>query len=403
MAEFSYVALNQAGNKQKGKVTADDEQSASKLIVKQGLKPVSVSGTKKFSLNMQIGVPKTKLKDKVVFTRQLSTMINAGVPLTRSLQTLSDQTESKGLKYILPRVIKDVENGGTFADAMAKYPKTFDGIFINMIRAGEAGGILDDILERLALQQEKDAEIRGKLKSAMTYPGVILSITFIAFVFLMTSVVPKINGIITELSGEDYEPPVYTKVLIGISDILVNYGVMLAVVGGVGGFLLWRFFHSPKGKPIYDTMLLKTPVLGKVIAKVAIARFARTFSALNGAGVGVLEALEVTGEALGNEAMRKVLVGASAEIKNGKPLSEPLSKSSYFPPVLSQMIAVGEETGDIDTVLIKLADFYDREVDEVAESLTSILEPIMIVVLGSIIGTIALSVFGPISQLSQAI
>jgi len=403
VTKFKYVALGSDGLKRKGTVTANDKMAAKELLVKQGFKPISLTGASKFSLNAQIGEPKVKSKDKVIFTRQLATMINAGVSLTRALSTLQKQSESKALKIILPGVIKDVESGKTLTESVAKYPKTFDSIYVNMIKAGEAGGILDDILERLAVQQEKDAEIKGKLKSALTYPMVILSITFVAFIFLMTSVVPKIGDIVTDLGGEDYNPPLYTDILLGISKILVNYGIFVGVFGGLGGFLLWRYFHSDKGRPIYHKMLLNTPVLGKVIAKVAIARFARIFSALNVAGVNVLESLRVTGEALGNEVLKQVLVDAAIEIQEGAPLSVPLSRSKYFPPVLSQMMAVGEETGDIETVLIKLANFYDREVDEVTESLTSILEPIMIVVLGSIIGVIALSVYGPITQLTETI
>jgi len=348
-------------------------------------------------------VPKAKSKDRVVFTRQLSTMVSAGVPLTRALSTLQKQTESNGLKIMLPKIIKDIESGKSLADALSQFPKTFDPVFINMVKAGEAGGILDDILDRLATQQEKDAEIKGKLKSAMTYPLVVLSITTVAMIYLMTSVIPKIGQIVTDIGGKNYEPPIYTKVLLGVSDIMVNYGVFLLIGFGLGGFLAWRFFHTPKGRPIFDTILLKIPVLGKVFAKVAIARFARIFSALNASGVAVLESLHVTGQALGNEAMRAVIENAAIEVKNGKPLSEPLSQSKYFPPVLSQMVAVGEETGDIETVLTKLADFYDREVDDVAASLTSILEPLMIVILGSVVGVIALSVFGPISQLTQSL
>ena len=403
MSSFSYIAVDETGKKHKGTVTASDRTAARILVSKQNLRPVSITNTRKFGLNMQIGEPKVRLKDRVVFTRQLATLINAGVALPRSLNTLAQQSESKALKILLPQIIQEVEGGKPLAESLAKFPKTFDKIYVNMVKAGEAGGILDDILERLALQQEKDAEIRGKLKSAMTYPGVVLSITVIAFIYLMTTVVPKIGQIVTDLGGKDYEPPIYTKVLLAISYVMVNYGIFLLVGIGLSGFLLWRFFHSAKGRPIFDTMLLKTPVMGKVIAKVAIARFARIFSALNASGVPVLESLRITGSALGNEAMRKVLDDAAEDIKAGKPLSEPLSKSSYFPPVLSQMVAVGEETGDMESVLLKLADFYDREVDDVANSLTSILEPVMIVILGGVVGTLALSVFGPISQLTQTL
>ena len=403
MATFKYTAISNSGQKQVGKVTADNKDTAQKLITEKGLQVISIKGEQKFNLNMQIGEPKVKTKDRVVFTRQLATMVNAGVPLTRSLQTLQKQTESKALKLILPKLIKDVESGKPLGESIARFPKSFDPIYVNMVKAGEAGGILDEILERLALQQEKDAEIRGKLKSAMTYPTVVLLITSVAFIFLMTNVIPKIGDIVTDIGGKDYEPPIYTKVMLWISDIMVNYGIFLLVGGGLLGFFLWRFFHSKKGKPIFDTFLLRIPVIGDVVAKVAIARFARIFSSLNAAGVAVLESLRVTGEAMGNEAMHKVITHAAEEVKAGKPLSVPLSESRYFPPVLSQMVAVGEETGDIESVLIKLADFYDREVDEVASSLTSILEPLMIVVLGSVVGVIALSVFGPISQLTQTL
>jgi type IV pilus assembly protein PilC len=199
VTKFKYVALGGDGLKRKGTVTANDKMAAKELLVKQGFKPISLTGASKFSLNTQIGEPKVKSKDKVIFTRQLATMINAGVSLTRALSTLEKQSESKALKIILPGVIKDVESGKTLTESVAKYPKTFDSIYVNMIKAGEAGGILDDILERLAVQQEKDAEIKGKLKSALTYPMVILSITFVAFIFLMTSVVPKIGDIVTDL------------------------------------------------------------------------------------------------------------------------------------------------------------------------------------------------------------
>jgi len=268
MIAYKYIAIGNDGKKHTGTVTAADKEAARDLITKKGLKPISIENSRKFSFNMQIGEPKTKAKDRVVFTRQLSTMVSAGVPLTRSLSTLQRQTESKALQFMLPNIIKDVESGKSLAESMAKYPKTFDAIYINMVKAGEAGGILDEILDRLAFQQEKDAAIRGKLKSAMTYPLVVLSITSIAFIFLMTSVIPKIGQIVTDLGGEDYEPPIYTKIMLGISDIMVNYGVFLVIGIGLGGFIAWRFFHSPKGRPIFDTFLLKIPVIGNVVVKV---------------------------------------------------------------------------------------------------------------------------------------
>ncbi len=406
MAKFKYTAKNSIGKQISGVVTADTKLQAAERIRSQKmqvilLKPIK---EKRFSFNMNIGgAGGVKLKDKVIFTRQLATLIEAGVPLTRSLQTLSKQTESKSLAKILPAIIKDIEEGHSFTSSLAKFPKAFSPVYINMVEAGESGGILDDIFNRLALQMEKDAEIRGKLKSAMTYPAVVMSITVVAFIYLMTSVVPKINDIIFQLGGEDYEPAIYTKAMLLISDILINYGILAAIILGVSSALSWRFFHSEKGRPIFDAALLKIPVLGRVITKVALARFARTFASLSAAGVSVLEALRVTGRASGNKVIERHIFEAAAEVKAGKPLSEPLSRVKIFPPILSQMVAVGEETGQIDNVLEKLAEFYEREVDEVTDSLSSIIEPILIVILGTIVGTIALSVFGPLSQLTQSI
>jgi type IV pilus assembly protein PilC len=406
MAKFKYTAKNTIGKQVSGVVTADNRLKAAERIREQQmqvilLKPIN---EKKFNLNMNIGGPAgVKLNDKVVFTRQLATLIEAGVPLTRSLQTLSKQTESKALAKILPDIIRDVEEGHSFTESLGKFPKAFSPVYVNMVEAGEAGGILDEVFNRLALQMEKDAEIRGKLKSAMTYPAVVMTITVIAFIYLMTSVVPKINDIIFQLGGEDYEPAIYTKAMLLISDILINYGVVTAIILGVGGTLSWRYFHSEKGRPYFDAALLKIPVLGPVLTKVAIARFARTFSSLSSAGVSVLESLRVTGRASGNKVIERHIFEAAKEVKAGKPLSDPLSRVKIFPPILSQMVAVGEETGQIDNVLEKLADFYEREVDEVTESLSSIIEPILIVILGTIVGTIALSVFGPLSQLTQSI
>lgn len=405
MAKFEYTAQKNDNQVLKGTVDAIDRDAATKLIDKQGLRLITLSEVKKsrFNLNFEISAPKVKNKDRVVFTRQLSTMINAGVPLVRSLATLSEQTESEGLKRYLGEIVHEVEGGASLAASLGKYPKVFDDIYVNMVAAGEEGGILDDILLKLANQQEKDAEIRGKLKSAMTYPGVVLSITTVAFLYLMTTVVPKIGTIVKDLGGDDYELPVYTQVLLGISDFLVNNGLLMVVATVVFFFLFFRYIHTPKGRLNFHRVLLKIPLISTIVTKVALARFARTFSALNAAGVNILDSLEVTANAVGNEVIKGHIMDAQDAVKSGKTLSEPLSKVKLFPPILSQMIAVGEETGEIDVVLDKLADFYDEEVDQVAGALTSILEPIMIVILGSIIGVIALSVFGPISSITQSI
>jgi type IV pilus assembly protein PilC len=272
-----------------------------------------------------------------------------------------------------------------------------------MVRAGEAGGILDEILKRLALQQEKDATIRKKIKSAMAYPVVLLVITTIAFFALMLFVVPKIGKIITDLSEGKAELPVYTKAMLGFSDFMVSYWYIFAAIVIGGGFALKRYVKTPRGRSQLDRLLLKIPVISTLITKVAIARFARIFSSLMGAGVSVLESIRVTAGAIGNTVIEKELLEAGKAVTAGKQLSEPLSQSATFPPIVAQMLSVGEETGQTDTILVKVAEFYEEEVDALVDGLSSVLEPVMIVVLGGMVGLIAASVMGPISSLATGI
>jgi type IV pilus assembly protein PilC len=333
---------------------------------------------------------------------------------------LGEQAENKYFKTVIASISKEIESGQPLADAFLKYPDVFSDVYVSMVRAGEAGGILDEILKRLAVQTEKDATIRKKIKGAMTYPTVILSITILAFFGLMIFVIPKIGKILTDLGGPHAKLPIYTRALLGFSNFLLGHTVIkmfglgsvplvgkipnalfILVLLGFAGFYGLRYIRTPKGKYQFHSLLLRTPVLKTIITKVAISRFARTFASLASAGVGVLDALEVTGGAIGNKVIQNELIAASSEVKNGKSLSEALAKSKHFPPIVHQMLAVGEETGQIDTILIKVADFYDEEVDTVIDSLSSIIEPLMIIVLGSIVGVIAASVMGPIASLSQ--
>jgi len=408
VGNFTYTAQNKEGHSVTGEIEAADKAAASELLTKQGFKPLLIK-VKKSGFdpnNLQFSWLKSKrvkTKDLVIFTRQLSTMINAGVPLVRSLNTLNEQTESDQLKTVLASVAKDVEGGVSFAEALTKHPNVFGPIYVNMVKAGEAGGILDDILKRLATQQEKDASIRKKIKSASTYPIVLLVITFIAFFALMTFVVPRIGQIVTDLAGDDAVLPLQTRVLLGLSDFLLNYWYIFAIVL-VGGFIvLRRYLKTKGGRRNWHRLLLKIPVLKTVITKVAIARFARIFSSLMGAGVSVLDSINVTADAIGNVVIETELKEAGKAVTAGQQLSEPLGTSKHFPPIVAQMLAVGEETGQTDQVLIKVADFYEEEVDNLVESLSSIIEPIMIVVMGAMVGLIASAVIGPISELSQSI
>lgn len=405
MSKFSYTATGDDGKQHTGTIEAANDAAARSAILRLKLKPILIKkAVKKKGFNMEIGfltTTRVKNRDLVIFTRQLATMINAGVPLVRSLATMQNQTESDSLKIHLKAISKDVESGTSFADTLEKHGEVFGPIYINMVRAGEAGGILDEILKKLAVQQEKDATLRGKFKSAMTYPVVLVGITAVVFISLMTFVVPQIGTIVSDLSGG--ELPTMTKILLSVSDFMITYWWLeLGILFG-GGFYLIKFLRTQRGRGVRDRVLLKIPGIKTIIIKMAVARFSRIFASLMTAGVSVIDSIEITAKAIGNTVIEKELHEAAKQVANGVPFSVPLSKSEIFPPIVSQMLAIGEETGQVDSVLVKVADFYEEEVDAAAESLSSILEPLMIVVMGVMVGVIAASVLGPISSLSQNI
>jgi len=403
--QFTYTARNKEGKTITGSSEGATREAVVANLNRQGLHPIIVKSDEgKGNLLAKFGrSKKVKLKDLVVFTRQLSTMVSAGVPLARSLATLQQESSNKYFREVVGSITKDIESGVALADAFAKYPRVFSDVYVNMVRAGEAGGILDEILKRLASQVEQDASIRKKIKSAMTYPIVIMTITTIAFFGIMIFVIPKIAKILLDLGGPDAKLPIYTQVMLNLSSFMQHNFVFILVGLVVLAYGLRRYIRTPKGKLQFHSLLLKIPVVKTVVIKVSIARFARTFASLMSAGVGVLDALEVTGGAMGNMVIENELKEAAKAVKNGKQLSEPLSHSKNFPAIVSQMLAVGEETGQIDTILVKVADFYEEEVSVLIDALSSIIEPLMIIVLGSIVGVIAASVMGPIASLSKNI
>lgn len=406
MAKFQYIASSDKNKTTSGVIEAQDEAAVIAALAKQNLRPLKVSIAKSdggFNLNNLLGANKVKSDDLVIFTRQLAAMVGAGVPLLRSLSSLEAHTESAGLKNILVNVIRDVEGGSTLGDALDKYPNVFSDVYVNMVRAGETAGILDEILKRLALQQEKSATIRKKVKSAMSYPTVLMVITVLAFFGLMFFVIPQIGSILKDLGGEDAELPLITQIMLGISAFTLSYWFIIfpVMIGGVFGVL--RYIRTPSGKRQFHHIVLKIPAVNTVIRKVIVARFARTFSALNGAGVSMLESLNVTAHALGNVVYEDALLEASDKVKNGEQLSKVLEADGLFPAIVAQMLAVGEETGMTDTVLIKVAEFYEEEVDTAINGLSAIIEPVMIVIMGSAVGLIAASVMSPIASLAQNI
>lgn len=405
MARFTYLAVGKNGESIKGTYDATDRETVVKSLVNQGIRPLRVSESTKsaggsFAL---FGQGRVKSDAIVIFTRELSAMVGAGVPLLRALNSLQAHTESPQLKKILASVSKDVEAGSPLADALAKYPNTFSDVYTNMVKAGETAGILDDILKRLAFQQEKNATIRKKIKSAMTYPMVLVFITVLAFFGLMLFVIPQIGKILTDLGGEDAQLPLLTQVMLGISGLITTYWYILipAAAGGVYMFLKW--LKTPAGKSVLHQVVLKIPGLKSIVIKVAVARFSRTFSALIGAGVPVLEALDVTARAVGNVVYEKALLDAAKAVENGDTLSSVIEANPIFPSIVAQMLSVGEETGQTDTVLVKVADFYEEEVDVAIDGISAIIEPVMIVFMGSMVGVIAASVMMPIASLSQSV
>ena len=401
---FIYTASTKEGRTVHGTFDAPNKEMVVTSLKHQGLRPLVIksagrsAGGLRFRFGKRVG-----LKDIVVFTRQLSTMVSAGVPLNRSLSTLQNETENKYFKEVISSVSKDVQAGKPLGEAFAKFPNVFSEVYVNMVKAGEAGGILDEILKRLASQMEKEASMHKKIRSAMTYPVVILTVTVLAFFGIMIFIIPKINKIVKDLAGPNTQLPIYTRILLGVSDFMRHNALFIIIIAAIAAFFIGRYIKTPKGKYQLHALLLRTPIISTVITKVAVARFARTFASLMAAGVGVLDALDVTGGAIGNKVIEAELKEAAKQVKNGKQLSEPLAGSKHFPAIISQMLAVGEETGKIDEILVKVADFYEEEVDTLIDGLTSIIEPLLIIVLGAVVGLIAASVMGPIANLSKNI
>lgn len=408
MPRFSYVAADTQNNVVKGKTDLPDRAAVITALTKQELRPISIRKLKetKSSIDFNHLFESTKVKQDhlVAFTRQLSAMISAGVPLLRSITSIQKHAEDKALQKILGDIVKDVEGGMPLGEALGKHPDSFNDIYVNMVKAGETAGILDEILKRLAGQLEKSSAMRKKIKSAMTYPMVLLGITVLAFFGLMLFVVPQIGKILTDLGGPEAKLPGITIAMLGISNFIVNFWwILFPALFGIATLLVMYVRKSPKGRRQFDSLSLKVPAVNTIIRKVAVARFARTFSALMGAGVAVLEALDVTSRAVGNVLYEETLKQAAVEVKNGKQLSAVLENSPLFPSIVSQMLAVGEETGQTDTVLLKVADFYEEEVDLSIDGISSIIEPVMIVVMGGMVGVIAASVMMPIAGLSSSI
>lgn len=408
MPKYEYKAIDSSQAVHTGSFDAPNKSAVINMLGNKGWRALTIGeegATKKGEIPLPSFLQKKGMKSDqlVIFTRQLSAMVSAGVPLLRALGSLEGHSDNDAEKKVIGALYRDVQSGMSIGDALAKHPETFNDVYVNMVRAGEAAGILDDILKRLAMQQEKSSTMKKKIKSAMTYPMVLVAITVLAFFGLMIFVIPQIGAIIQDLGGPDAKLPALTSAMLAISAAITGYWYIVLPIAVGLVYALLRYIKTPKGKRQFHALLLKLPGINTIIEKVAVARFARTFSALMGAGVAVLDALDVTAHALGNKIYEETLLGAIDDVKNGSTLSSVIEKTPLFPPIVAQMLSVGEETGQTDKVLVKVADFYEEEVDVAIDGMSAIIEPFMIVFMGGMVGVIAASVMMPIAGLSNQI
>jgi type IV pilus assembly protein PilC len=396
MPAFTYTARNAAGELKTATVEAATAQDVVAQLRRQRMTVVKVDEQSK-PKKAKGGI---KMRDVVIFTRQFSTMINAGLPLVQALDILAKQTENKVLAAATRDIVFDVESGHTVADALAKHPKAFSELYVNMVAAGEAGGILDTILMRLATFMEKNDALVRKVKGAMIYPAVIMSVAAIAICVLLIFVIPVFESM---FAGVGMALPLPTRVVIAASDFLRGY--WWAVIGGVGAgvFLFKRYYATSGGKLTIDKLMLKFPVLGDVLRKSAVSRFTRTLGTLISSGVSILDGLEITAKTAGNRVIQDAIMQSRASIAGGDTIAAPLQKSQVFPPMVISMIAVGEQTGGLDEMLSKIADFYDEEVDAAVSGLLSLLEPVMIVFLGVVVGGMVVAMYLPIFDMINAV
>jgi len=396
---FRYVVKDNSAKTIAGIIEANSLQEAIDILHKKNYIVVSLKPARTSALR---GKKKEKisLDDLVVFSRQIATMIDSGISLVQSLSILSEQMEKKVMRTVIQAIKQDIEGGLSFHESLSKHPTVFPEIFISMVKAGETSGMLDEILERLASYMEKAASLRRKVISSLIYPAVIVAMAVVITAVLLLKVVPTFKGIFDILGGQ---LPLPTRVLISVSELLRYNFLYMVIAGIVFLFLLRHYYRSEKGRYIVDKNLLKIPIFGELAMKVSVVKFSRTLSTLVKSGVPILNSLEIVSKTAGNKVVEKAVISARTSIKEGEPIVEPLSKSGVFPPMVVRMIGVGEQTGELEKMLNKIADFYDEQVDAAVEGLTSLIEPVVIAFLGIVIGGIVIALFLPIFKITQLV
>lgn len=400
MLTYEYSAKDKQGTTLNGLLEANTPAEAAEILHKRELIVLTVEEAKAKVSALPAKDKKIKLEDMVIFARQLSTMIESGITLVHALGILSDQVENKNLKVVVASVRRDIDAGSSFFQALNKHPKVFSELFINMVKAGEASGKLDEVLDRLASYLEKSSALIRKIRTSLVYPAVVVTMAILITAVLLLKVVPTFKGIFSLLGGS---LPLPTQILIAASDFLKNYFLLFLGIIVVAVIALKKFIGTKTGRYFFDKQKLEIPIIGPLFRKLAVAKFSRTFATLVKSGVPVLGALEIVSKTSGNRVVEEAVMGCSKSVRDGEAISRPLSKSGVFPPMVCGMISIGEQTGQLEKMLSKIADFYDEQVDAAASALTSMIEPLVIAFLGIVIGGIVISLFLPIFKITELI
>ncbi|HPD60303.1 MAG TPA: type II secretion system F family protein [Thermodesulfobacteriota bacterium] len=403
MPLFLWEGKDRTGSVKKGEYEAPNEATVQVYLRGIRITPTRVREKSKSVFTNKLGgarQQKIKVKDVVVFTRQFSTMIDAGLPLIQGLEILAGQQVNKSFKRVLTDIKETVEGGSTLADSLKKHPRVFDELYVNLVAAGEVGGILDIILQRLAVHMEKIAALKRKIKGAMLYPIIVLTVAVGVVAVLLIFVIPIFAKMFSEFGKE---LPAFTQMVIDFSHWLTRAIIPILFFLGLFSFLFVKFYKTPKGKLLVDSFILKSPIIGDVVRKVAIARFTRTLGTMISSGVPILDGLDIVSRTAGNKVVQNAIDATRKSISEGKSFAEPLNTTGVFPPMVIQMIAVGESTGALDSMLGKIADFYDEEVDAAVEALTTMVEPLLILFLGATVGTLVIAMYLPIFTMASAI
>jgi type IV pilus assembly protein PilC len=397
---YSYKVRDRAGNLINGSIIADSESLVLHRLRELGYTPLDVTKQRRGIGSIEFGGKKVKLKQLAVFSRQFATMINSGLPILRALGILSEQSDNKELARILESARLDVERGASLSQAFQKHPKVFNDLYISMVRSGETGGSLDDTLLRLASMLEREVQLRGKIKSAMTYPIAVLGLVGLIMTAMLLFVVPQFKSIYGQLGGS---LPLPTKVLLLMSDAFKKLWWLLILCAFGARFALKRFKATENGRAVIDRIKLRVPVFGSLFHKTALSRFASTLSMLMHAGVPILGALDIVSDTVNNRVLSSAVTDVQSSVREGESIAKPLAAHAVFPPMVVQMIAVGEETGQVDTMLEKVAQFYDQEVEATVDALTSLIEPILIAVIGACVGAAVIALYMPMFNIIKLI